>query len=246
MLFGERHRFSRTLRHGVSLVLAAARRHRASCSGNASASRRPSLLVAAVLAGAARALTSAAAAPGFWAFIWSLITAAALAFIAVIIFCLGLSAIFVSLHYLFGFEIDAALYGHFWSIGLGFVGPLFALSLIPIAFPTDDTPEGADLVLSGVRTLSDFVAVPLLATYALILHAYALKIVATGELPNNQIGWMVLSFGLCVLALRIVVHPLREVARAPTRLFLDWWAVPLVVPLALLVTASGCGSPLTG
>ena len=43
-----------------------------------------------------------------------------------------------------------------------------------------------------LRILTDFVAVPLLAVYAALLHAYALKILVTGELPRNQIGWMML------------------------------------------------------
>jgi Domain of unknown function (DUF4153) len=40
-----------------------------------------------------------------------------------------------------------------------------------------------------------------------------------------------------VLALRVVVHPLADLARTPTQLFLLWWPVGLVVPLVLLVIA---------
>ena len=176
---------------------------------------------------------------GFWAFLWELIHAAALAFIAVTVFCLGVSAIFASLQYLFGAGMDMSLiYGHVWSIGLGFVGPLFTLSLVPTRFPVDDRAPGTDIIVSGVRILSDFVAVPLLAAYSLILHAYAVKVLFAEELPKNRLGWMVLSFGLCTLLLRVVVHPLGERSRVPTRLFLRWWPVPLVVPLALLVDAT--------
>jgi hypothetical protein len=59
----------------------------------------------------------------------------ALASIAVIVFCLGLSAILASLEYLFSLEIEGSVYSHVWSIGLGFVGPLLALSLVPTDFP---------------------------------------------------------------------------------------------------------------
>ena len=91
--------------------------------------------------------------------------------------------------------------------------------------------------ISGIPLISDFVAVPLLAVYALILHAYALKIALTGEVPRNQIGWMVLSFGMATLLLKVVVHPLAAIARVPTRLFLKAWFALLVVPLALLAFA---------
>lgn len=174
---------------------------------------------------------------GFWSFLWQLAHAAALAFLAVAIFCAGVSAILASLEYLFGVRIDNSLYGHVWSTGIGFVGPLFALSQIPLAFPAEDVPDPKDFVVAGMRLLSDFVAVPLLAVYAALLHAYALKILFTGELPRGQIGWMVLSFGLAVLALRVIVDPFGPFARAPTRLFLRWWAPPLVVPWVLLAIA---------
>jgi Domain of unknown function (DUF4153) len=175
---------------------------------------------------------------GFWDFIWRLVFAAALAFVAVVLFCAGVSAILASLDYLFSVDVPGSLYGHVWSIGLGFVGPLVALSLIPKRFPERDTDERSAILDSGIPLISDFVAVPLLAVYALILHAYALKIVLTGEVPRNQIGWMVLSFGMATLLLKVVVHPLAAIARVPTRLFLKAWFALLVVPLALLAFAA--------
>ena len=237
VLFGERRGWDGALRHGASLLLALP------VAGAIWFWERlgvapPALLLATVLTiplapYVRRGLN------GFWAFTWRLAHAAGLAFITVIVFCLGLSAILASLEYLFGIHIAGSFYGHVWSTGLGFVGPLFALSLLPEIFPDADRPEGADILVAGVRILADFVAVPLLATYALILHAYALRILAVGEVPRNQIGWMVLSFGLAVLVLRVVVHPFGGLARLPTRLFLRFWAVPLIVPLLLLVIAAG-------
>lgn len=235
VLFGERRRTRPIARHVLSLLLAAAIGV-ALWYWERLAIAFPALFVAAVvtipLAPYARREPR-----GFWAFIWRLIHALALAFIAVIVFCAGLSAIFASIDYLFNVEVDSSLYGHIWSIGLGFVGPLFALSLIPASFPEDDTPDRADIFVVGLRILSDFVAVPLLAAYVVILHVYALKILIETELPKGQIGWMVLSFGLAVLALRVVVHPLAGLAWMPTRLFLRFWPVGLVVPLVLLVIA---------
>ena len=175
---------------------------------------------------------------GFWAFAWHLLHAAALAFLAVIIFCLGLSAIFASIDYLFGVDIDSDVYEHIWATGLGFVGPVFALSLIPAGFPERDAPEPNDAIVAGARVLFDFVVVPLLLNYAAVLHVYAAKIaLIDGTLPRGQIGWMVLGFGLAVLGARIIVHPMGALVRWPTRLFLRFWAIGLVVPLGLLAVA---------
>ncbi len=235
VLFDERRAIAVLPRHLLSLVLAAAIGS-ALWYWDGLGVAFPALFVAAV--------ASIPLAPyvrrepaGFWAFIWRLIHAAALAFIAIIVFCAGLSAIFASTDYLFGVDIKSSLYGHIWSIGLGFVGPLFALSLIPTTFPERDEPDAADIFVAGLRILSDFVAVPLLAVYVVILHVYALKILIEAELPRGQIGWMVLTFGLAVLALRVVVYPMAAFAWMPTRLFLRWWPIGLVVPLGLLLIA---------
>jgi hypothetical protein len=235
VFFGERIALAAFARHLLSLVLATAV-GAALWYWERLAVAFPALFVAVAL--------SIPLAPylrrelhGFWAFIWLLTHAVALALITIVVFCLGLSAIFATIDYLFGVDVDSSVYGHIWSLGLGFVGPLFALSLVPTTFPEADAPDLNDVFVAGLRILSDFVAVPLLAVYVVILHVYALKILIEQVLPKGQIGWMVLSFGLSVLVLRIIAHPLSEKGRLPTRLFLRYWAPWLVVPLALLVIA---------
>ena len=173
---------------------------------------------------------------GQWAFVARLAIAAILSFAAVGIFCAGLSAILASLHYLFDLPLPDEAFGHVWATGLCFVGPVVALSMIPRRAPEQDTHEGLDILVVGGLILSDFVAIPLVAVYALLLHAYAAKIVLTADVPRNQIGWMVLGFAAAILALRVAVHPFRE-GRLPTRLFLRFWAVLLAVPTGLLAYA---------
>jgi len=122
-------------------------------------------------------------------------------------------------------------------IGLGFVGPAFALALIPETFPDSDLPERGNFLVSSLLILTDFAAAPLVAVYAVLLHAYALKILVSGELPRNQLGWMIIVFGLATLVLRMIAAPFAETARLPTRIFLKVWPYLLIVPLALLVFA---------
>jgi hypothetical protein len=196
----------------------------------------PTLLVVCILA-LPLAPYLGASGVGFWSFAWRLIFAGALALAAVAIFCAGVSAILASLDYLFGLPVRDPFYGNVWVLGLGFVGPAFALALIPERFPDRDAPERSNFLVSSLLILVDFAAAPLIAVYALLLHAYALKILLSGELPKNQLGWLILVFGLATLALRTVAGPLGEIGRAPTRLFLKVWPLLLIVPLALLVFA---------
>ena len=235
ILYGERHRFGLVARHAVSLA-AAFVVTAAIWFWKPLGVTPPALLVACIVAipiapyaGAGRA--------GFWTFVWRLIFAAALALIAVAIFCAGVSAILASVDYLFNLSVDGSLYGNVWVIGLGFVGPAFALALIPETFPDSDTPERGNFLVSSLLILTDFAAAPLVAVYAVLLHVYALKILISGELPRNQLGWMIIVFGLATLVLRMIAAPFAETARLPTRLFLKVWAYFLIVPLALLIAA---------
>lgn len=174
---------------------------------------------------------------GFWSFAWRLAGAAFLATLAAIVFVGGFFAVLASLEYLFSVPIAESLYGHVWVTGLGLVGPVFGLSRLPADYPGDDAADRRDPIAGGLIGLSDFVAAPLLAVYAAVLHAYALKVVVTGVVPDNEIGWLVLFYALSVLALRLAVEPLGAAARLPTRLFRRWWPALLVVPLILLAAA---------
>ncbi|MFC5585819.1 DUF4153 domain-containing protein [Nitratireductor kimnyeongensis] len=173
----------------------------------------------------------------FWMFTARLVYAAALAILAFFIFGGGVSAILTSLTHLFGVGIPNSFYGHSWvSIGL-FVAPLFGLGQTPTKF--DEEPGGRehDMMRHGMRALGDFAAVPLLIIYAVILHLYTLKIVITGEVPEGQIGWLVLTYGVCTVAVLLLTKPFLDTARAPTRFFVRFWPLILPVPLGLLFYA---------
>lgn len=171
---------------------------------------------------------------GYWFFMVRLTFALALSFIAVMVFGLGVSAILASLDYLFGVDIPGNLYAYIWATSLVAAGPLFVLGRIPQDFDTEPLVDGNNTGIAGLRLLSDFLASPLLVIYALILHAYAVKIVITGEVPQNQIGWMVIAFGTMIIFFWNVMLPLRGVLTISGRMFLKYWPYMVVVPTVLL------------
>lgn len=173
----------------------------------------------------------------FWMFGVRFAFAVLLAGLALLLVAGGLSAIFASLTYLFGVEIPERAYEHVWaSTGL-LVAPLFGLGQIPSDFDAEPDATAQAFMDRGVRSLGDYVAAPLLLVYAVILHAYALKIVATGDVPEGQIGWLVLCYGASLMAALIVIHPFLNTSRAPTRFVARVWPLLLPVPLVLLAYA---------
>ncbi len=63
------------------------------------------------------------------------------------------------------------------------------------------------------------------------------KIVLTGDVPTNEIGWIVLLFASFVLALRVGLEPYLADLPQPARFFARYWAAMLIVPLLLLAYA---------
>ncbi|WP_265519027.1 DUF4153 domain-containing protein [Nitratireductor luteus] len=173
----------------------------------------------------------------FWMFGARAAFAALLAVLALVLFAGGISAILASLTHLFGLEVPDRLYHHVWVFTGLFAAPLFGLGQLPEGFDEGPALAQTGFMDRGMRSLGDFVAAPLLIVYAVILHLYALKIVVTGEVPDGQIGWLVLSYGFCVFFVLLLISPFFDRARAPSRLFLRWWPALLPLPLVLLFYA---------
>lgn len=169
----------------------------------------------------------------FWTFtLWTSV-GITLAFVSVMLFVLGVSAILEMIRYLFEVGLSSDAYEHIYVTALTLVGPLFALGRIPRDF--DETLHVRDdRLTAGLNLLFDWVANPLALATAAVLHLYAAKIIVLGELPKNEIGWIVSFYAVLVLALRIAVDPFIENGAVATRLFGRLWAPMLVVPLALL------------
>ncbi|HXV31341.1 MAG TPA: DUF4153 domain-containing protein, partial [Sinorhizobium sp.] len=176
-------------------------------------------------------------ADAFWLFMVRFAFAVLVSLLALCLFAGGMSAILASLTYLFGVDVPPRAYGHVWAVTGLFAAPLFGLGRIPADLDAEPGLDARKFMVLGMKALGDYVAAPLILVYAAVLHAYALKIVLTGDVPHGQIGWLVLAFGLCVFAALIVIHPFLSAARAPTRLLLRLWPVILPAPLALLAYA---------
>ena len=184
-------------------------------------------------------LRSDATQGAFWLFNFRLLLAALLAFVVSVVFCGGLSAIIASLEFLFEIKIPNDLYTHVWSTGASLIAPLYGLSLVPtrldeeVALDRHTDP----MVDRGVSVLVNYVLVPIILVYALILHAYAVKIAVTMNLPKGQIGSLVTIFALGGTATYLIAHPWRDTGTRLLRWFLGSWFWITLVPVGLLAIA---------
>ena len=174
----------------------------------------------------------------FWLFNARLFLAIILATIVGIVFAAGLSAIIASIEHLFDVDIPGRAYGHIWGTGVTLVGPVYGLSLIPASFDEQfDLTHGDDILRRGISVLINYILVPVLLIYALILHAYAIKIGLTFKLPKGQIGIMVLLYGLAGTATWLIARPWVENGTRLLKFFTRFWFWFTVIPVALLALA---------
>jgi Domain of unknown function (DUF4153) len=183
-------------------------------------------------------LRSGAEQGAIWLFNLRLGLAALLSSVVALLFALGLSAIVEALNILFGAGLGD-LHEHIWFTAMALVAPLYGLSLMPrdLGEVVDVMQQKGSLLDRGISVLVNYVAVPVIVVYTLILHAYALKIIVEGELPKGQIGTMVTIFAIGGTAAWLVAWPWREQGTKLLRLFMRSWFFLLVVPAVLLAVA---------
>ena len=182
-------------------------------------------------------LRRAATIDSFWRFNLQLGIAVAVALVALVIVCGGLSLLLASLTFLFDFNFGNS-YEHIWSTGLALFAPLFAASMVPAEFdqPFTLSPD-PDLIEKSVSAVLNFALVPLILVYSVVLHIYAAKIAIVRSMPKGEIGWLVLAFGAIGTASYMVAYPWRNAGYRPVRWFMSSWFWLMIVPTVLLVLA---------
>ncbi|MDB5540171.1 MAG: hypothetical protein JWQ89_1898, partial [Devosia sp.] len=174
----------------------------------------------------------------FWWVNFEAFTTAIIAAVAFLIIALGIAAIERSLSILFGLGTGDLFYKWVLPFTGLFLNPVYWLSTLPrlSAYRAEEL-ERPDFLPRAFGFLGQFVLVPLLIIYALILLAYTAQIVVTQRLPEGMIGWMVLGFVVVGAATWLVLHPPFIRTRPLVRFFLRFWFWLTLIPLGLFFVA---------
>ena len=121
----------------------------------------------------------------------------------------GLAVLLASLHALFGVEVSSRVYATL-AVPLGGLLP-YVLWLSRIEPPAAmHAPGGVGLSRFALRVVQ-WLFLPLVGLYLLVLYGYLLKIVATWELPDGWVSWLVTVVMALLLTVVLTVYPhLRE------------------------------------
>ena len=145
----------------------------------------------------------------FWQYNRILLQRFLLAAVYAAVLWIGICGALLALDKLFGLAIEGEAYGRLWMVMAFVFHPWFFLSGIPedvgaletvIDYPRD------------IRFFTQYVLVPIVVTYLVILTLYLGKVLITREWPSGWIGYLVSGVAGVGILSWLLVHPLEESA----------------------------------
>jgi len=149
---------------------------------------------------------------------------------------IGLALAVTAVEKLFNVEITDKIYGYLFVIIAGVFNTIFFLNGVP-EINNNENP----LTLSypnGLKNFTQYVLLPLISLYLVILICYEAKILITLSLPVGWVSYLVLVFAVFGILSFLLVHPIAdEKGNLWMRTFNRWFYFLMVPLLGLLFWA---------
>ncbi|WP_157593701.1 DUF4153 domain-containing protein [Pontibacter actiniarum] len=149
---------------------------------------------------------------------------------------LGLVVAVLAMEELFAVEVDGEFYAQLWLFMVGVFNTWFFLAGVPANVreleQTHQYPK-------GLKVFTQFVLLPLVSLYLLILYAYFGKIIVQWAWPEGWVSVLVLCFSIAGILSLLLIHPIRnEEGNTWMRTFARWFyraLFPLIILLMLAI-----------
>lgn len=148
----------------------------------------------------------------------------------------GLAIALVAIDGLFNIKIEWQIYMRLFSIVTAGFMTIFFLAGVPDNFEELDKDESYP---KGLKIFTQYVLIPLMTIYLLILLVYEVKIIINWELPKGLVSTLILGYAVFGILSLLLVQPIKEKeGNGWIKLFSKFFYVmmiPLVVLLLLAV-----------
>ncbi|MBI4947629.1 MAG: DUF4153 domain-containing protein [Bacteroidetes bacterium] len=174
---------------------------------------------------------------GFWQFNKTLFLRFLLSALYSGVLYLGLALALIAIDQLFNVKIRGERYGQLWFFLAGIFNTWFFLSGVPEKFEELETSTDYP---KGLKIFTQFVLLPLVTVYLLILYAYGVKIIIQWELPKGWVSYLVNAFSVFGILSLLLIWPIRN-AEGNTwiKIFSRWFYRALFPLIILLFVAIG-------
>ena len=147
----------------------------------------------------------------------------------------GLSIALLSIDNLLGFDIKDIRYLQLWFLLVGIFNTLFFLARVPkigeFEASVTDYPK-------ALKVFAQYVLIPIVTIYILILYSYLIKILVQWELPTGWVANLVLSFSIAGIFSLLLLHPIKDDAKNNWIRFYSKLYYIGLVPLVVLLFVS--------
>ncbi|MCC9071937.1 DUF4153 domain-containing protein [Flavobacterium sp. F-65] len=172
----------------------------------------------------------------FWEFNKQLFLRILTAGLYSIVLYTGLSLAILAVDNLFNVEFNRNIYLYLFFVIAGIFNTLFFLAGVP-----ETNSKEVPLTLNypkGLKTFTQFILLPLISLYLVILICYEAKILVTLSLPVGWVSYLVLVFALFgILSFLLVLPIAKETENLWIRTFNRWFYYLLIPLLGLLFWA---------
>ena len=122
----------------------------------------------------------------------------------------GIAVAMATVQYLFSLKIPGTAYFRLWIV------VAFAFNTWVFCGGIDDPLPGgpAPVYPPALRILTQYILIPLVTLYLLILYGYLIQIVIQREWPRGTVGYLVSGFSVLGMLALLFVHPIREASES--------------------------------
>jgi hypothetical protein len=172
---------------------------------------------------------------GFWQYNKNLFVNSFLTVVFTGILTGGVELAILAVDKLFDFNFDGNLYTDTFFV-LAIFGSCFIFLLFNEKGLSNLEKDGTYPVV--LKFFTQFILIPLLLIYAVILYFYSIKILISWQLPRGWVSYLILAYSIVGILALLLVHPLKEEnAKSWVKIFSKAFYYTIIPLVVLLFTA---------
>jgi hypothetical protein len=144
---------------------------------------------------------------GFWQYNKSLFINILIAALYSAVLYLGLTIALAALQHLFNVDVPPKRYGQLWALIAGIFNTWFFLANVPENF---DALQEKTEYPKGLKIFTQYILLPLVGIYFVILYAYAAKIIIEWNWPQGWVSVLILGFSISGILALLFIYPVKE------------------------------------
>jgi len=165
---------------------------------------------------------------GFWQYNKSLFLRFLTAALYSAVLYIGLTIALAALNYLFGVDITWKSYLKLWVVIASIFQTWVFLAGVPVNLNALNESQEYP---KGLKVFAQYILLPLVALYFVILITYEFKIIFEWNLPKGWVSQMVLWFSVVGILSLLLLHPLRERTESKWIKVFSKWFFRMLLPL---------------